>query len=263
MNIEEDVYEIDALWNQANTEESDIYRIEYLTKLIPDDVKTIVDVGCGGGVFINRLNSIRVFQRIIGVDRSSSALKYVNTEKLKADINSLPFSNNEFDMVTSLEVIEHIPYFNYNQAMKELCRISNKYILISVPNNQNLLTSLSQCPICFTKFNPDFHMRSFDHPKLQGLLNNYGFKCINSYNILQTSSYVGISWLRNLFGERKKIMPWYAICPVCGFHNENRFPKTKELITSNKNIIKKIIVKIWPKHNSYRWIAALYIKSSL
>jgi len=58
-------------------------------------------------------------------------------------------------------------------------------------------------------------------------------------------------------------MPWYAICPVCGFHYEHRYPKAKVQLPSNKKNIKKFITKVWPKHYSYRWIAALYIKTSL
>lgn len=262
MNIEEKIYEIDDLWNQNNDEENDIYRIKYLAKLIPDDVKSLVDVGCGGGIFVNHLNSSNIFNRIVGIDRSSTALKYVNTEKIKADINSIPFSNGEFDIVTCLEVIEHIPYFNYNKALEELCRISNKYILISVPYNQNLLASLIKCPICFAEFNPDFHMRSYDHSKLHSLLDNYGFTCINSYNILKAPSFIGSNWLKNTLGIRKRVMPWYAICPVCGFHKDHHNSNDKELLPLNKNIIENFITKIWPKKDSYLWIAALYVKSS-
>jgi SAM-dependent methyltransferase len=260
MNIEESLYDIDDLWKPNNIRESDIYRIKYLTNLIPDDVQSILDVGCGGGIFINHLHSSVNFRRIVGTDRSATALKYVNTEKVNADINALPFKNDEFDLVTCLEVIEHLPYFKYEKALEELCRVSNKYILISVPYNQNLLSSLCQCPICFTKFNPSFHMRSYNTAKLQNLLNNYGFCCHSVYNILKTTSYFGKIWFQDPFKLRKKIMPWSAICPVCGFHKDHLYSKSPEKKPITLKYMKRIITRVWPKHHSYKWLAALYIK---
>jgi SAM-dependent methyltransferase len=262
MNIEERIYEIDDLWKPENIGENDIYRIEYLTNLIPIDVESILDVGCGGGIFINHLCSKKKFNRIVGVDRSNTALKYVNTEKIIADINLLPFSNNEFDLVTCLEVIEHIPYYNFNKVLEELCRVSKKYILISVPNKQNLAASLCKCPICLTKFNPDFHMRSFDRLKLHSLLDNNGFICVKTYNIRQISSYLGLDLVRDALGLRKRVMPWFAICPVCGFQKEHHYLKVQENLPVHKNILRNVIKKIWPKKHDYEWIAALYIKAN-
>lgn len=49
-----------------------------------------------------------------------------NAEKLSK------YRDNEFDLVICCEVLEHVN--NFEQALKELKRISKKYILISVPN---------------------------------------------------------------------------------------------------------------------------------
>ncbi|MBK8628516.1 MAG: hypothetical protein IPN86_24085 [Saprospiraceae bacterium] len=41
-------------------------------------------------------------------------------------------------MALSSEVLEHLPEEIYNSTTKELSRISKKYILISVPNDESI-----------------------------------------------------------------------------------------------------------------------------
>lgn len=261
MSIEESIYEIDELWKPENIKDSDVKRITFLADVLPNDIDSLVDIGCGGGIFINYIKNKKKYKRIVGVDRSLSALKYVQTENISADITNLPFVNNEFDVVTCLEVLEHIPFFNYSKALNEIARISKKYILISVPYNQDLKKTFCKCPICLTEFNPSFHVRSFNKDNISSLFNKYGFSCISTYNVLSTSSYLGKSWMEDPFGKKKKNMPWSAICPVCGFHKEQKIPKKMDSnIYIADNIITKTLKRIWPKKNGFKWLAALYIK---
>jgi len=45
---------------------------------------------------------------------------------------SLPFKNNEFDVVTALDVIEHLD--NPHGALQELYRVAKKSVFVSLPN---------------------------------------------------------------------------------------------------------------------------------
>ena len=52
---------------------------------------------------------------------------------LQCDLESkLPFDDNSFDVVTALDVLEHLD--NPHQALQELIRIARKSVLISLPN---------------------------------------------------------------------------------------------------------------------------------
>lgn len=44
----------------------------------------------------------------------------------------LPFADNQFDIVTALDVLEHLN--NPHAALKELCRIAKRSVFVSLPN---------------------------------------------------------------------------------------------------------------------------------
>ena len=107
----------------------DIQRFEFIIGKIPRDVRTILDVGAWDNLLKEMLES-RGFQ-VVAVD-----LEPHHSDVLKADITSLPFRDNSFDLVTCLEVIEHLDKEKMFIALKELERVAKKNIIISVPNQE-------------------------------------------------------------------------------------------------------------------------------
>src|ERR1051325_3805108 len=90
--FEKEYYESSAFWENEVLQDADnIHRFDTTTSLIPTEVKRIVDVGCGNGVFANRLKRKNPELEIYAVDRSEKALEYVETNKIQSDITSLPF----------------------------------------------------------------------------------------------------------------------------------------------------------------------------
>lgn len=73
-----------------------------------DDL-VILDAGCGTG---HLLQQLRTLGHAEGVDISDEALDFCRKRGLdnvrKADVNDLPFAGDTFDMVTALDVIEHL-----------------------------------------------------------------------------------------------------------------------------------------------------------
>lgn len=99
----------------------------------------ILDLGCGTG---QTALSLEKFGVVYGTDRSFSALKYSFQNGLNKVVESdsyhLPFKENTFDLVTMLDVLEHVK--NDLRALKELKRVlkKNSMILITVPAYQFL-----------------------------------------------------------------------------------------------------------------------------
>jgi len=50
-----------------------------------------------------------------------------------ADIRYLPFKDNQFDGVLAFEILEHLPFSDFMRTLKELKRVSKKYVIISIP----------------------------------------------------------------------------------------------------------------------------------
>ena len=75
-----------------------------------EDNNEILDIGCGTGIILKYLQQ---FGMVYGLDSSPIAVKYSNMRvngavKLGSLTDSVPFSENQFDLVMLLDVIEHI-----------------------------------------------------------------------------------------------------------------------------------------------------------
>jgi SAM-dependent methyltransferase len=93
----------------------------------------ILDVGCGTGANLEMLNG---FGRAEGVDVSDDALEFCRTKGLtvhKGLAEELPFGDGTFDLVTALDVIEHLD--DDVAGLREMHRIvrSGGKTLIFVP----------------------------------------------------------------------------------------------------------------------------------
>ena len=92
-------------------------RVNYINDLFPLNEKNILDVGCGGGILAESM--ARLGGNVTGIDQSDIAIKIA---KLHAKENNLSIDykllniedflkkdSNKFDVITCLEMIEHVP----------------------------------------------------------------------------------------------------------------------------------------------------------
>jgi len=126
MTPEQAAYEIPEIWDKDWFSTTDDLRVKLFADKIPEEIKSLLGAGCGNGLFLHHIESVRGtgILRLCGVDRSQTAIEHVHTEKYLSNIDCLPFNDNEFDIVTSLEVIEHLPSTTYHSALEEICRVA-------------------------------------------------------------------------------------------------------------------------------------------
>ncbi len=86
-----------------------------LDRMREEELKSglILDVGCGGGFLCNDL--ARLGFSVIGIDTSPESLRIAkkhdatkSVSYIVADAYSLPFPENSFDIVTAMDVLEHV-----------------------------------------------------------------------------------------------------------------------------------------------------------
>lgn len=135
----------EELWGHL-TEAPDIQeKIRIFGQMIPQDVETIVDVGCGDGAITNALGAR---WRITGVDSSATALSHVTVPSVHADARALPLPDAAFDLAMSSQMLEHLDDATYTAAMAELQRVTRQHLLISVPYREDLGMRMVRCPAC-------------------------------------------------------------------------------------------------------------------
>ncbi len=100
-------------------------------------VDSILDVGCGEGFTLHRLKMRGIGSKLEGIEYSKAAIElgkktYPDIKITEGSIYELPYEDNTFDLVLCTEVLEHLE--DPEKALKELVRVSKKYLVISVPN---------------------------------------------------------------------------------------------------------------------------------
>jgi SAM-dependent methyltransferase len=189
-------------------------RIEATMEMVPGGVDSLLDVGCGDGRITNRL--AERIPRVVGVDASAAALRYVDGEARQGPVDRLDFPDDSFDLVACLEVIEHLPDGVFEACLAEIQRVARRYVLLSVPLLETLAVKNLPCAICGHRFNQTGHRRRFSKRDLGRLLHAMSVVELRECGAPQRHYYN-----RGLLLIRQRIAGVYnrspnSICPECG-----------------------------------------------
>lgn len=118
----------------------------YLRDVLPDNPESILDVGIGHSeIFDFGEWEKRKLKKKSCADIYIARKDVPSTwENLMCDDISLPFSDEEYDMVQCCEVIEYIPPEKWDKLINELCRVSKDLIYITASNHTKC-TNTGKC----------------------------------------------------------------------------------------------------------------------
>ncbi len=100
--------------------------------------ESLLDVGCGEGVLTVEWAERLGDRRVVGIDLDDPKLaaewakrRRDNLEFRTADATALTFADDEFDVATAIEVLEHVP--EPEATVAEMARVARRRLLVSVP----------------------------------------------------------------------------------------------------------------------------------
>jgi SAM-dependent methyltransferase len=103
-----------------------VHQIASVRDLTP---RKVAEIGIGPGVVGDMMRATYPGCEYIGVDIDIDLRPTVC-----ADLTALPFADHSFDVTFCCQVLEHLPFENFDTAILELKRITKKRLVISLPD---------------------------------------------------------------------------------------------------------------------------------
>lgn len=233
-------------------------KADYLS--YPSRLLSIIDIGCGDGRITNRL--LPQYKHVVGLEQSSRALRYVRTEKILGSVEHLPFSDRSFDLVLCCEVLEHLPFKVYPRALEEIQRVAQKYIVVTVPNNEDIKKALITCPHCSCIFHPWRHLRSFSQKSITNIFNKFKVEIVRTYRPL-VKVYPLLTVMERVARFFKLVsassFPADALCPQCGYSSVHKvFPVNSHKERNRFNFLVPPAKILAVNKKSRGWLLVLY-----
>ena len=125
------------------------YQERFWKPVVPDIVNhfnltstsRVLDVGCAKGFFLHDLKMALPGIAVWGIDISSYAISHahetIRDRVMVGDARSLPFDDNSFDFVMSVNTIHNLNLEDCAIALKEIQRVSNGKAFITVDAYRN------------------------------------------------------------------------------------------------------------------------------
>lgn len=89
--------------------------------------RTLLEVGIGNG-FVSR------YLRHAGLDTHTVDFDARLEPDTVASVTALPFADRSYDVVCCFETLEHLPWDDFVPALRELARVAERRVLVSLPD---------------------------------------------------------------------------------------------------------------------------------
>lgn len=248
-------YDNPNLWGKNYWNEVQLDRARQTVMQLPETIHSVLDIGCGAGIVSRELG--QRFGKVVALDFSRGPLlqvKNLQIISIQANACNLPFLDRTFDAVVATELIEHLTESQRKRALDEMVRVSQRFILLTVPFREVLEYGQVKCAECRCIFNASRHTVSFNKTNMESLLNSeWSIKKIQLFGKRQKRIPFYFIMFAQIFGGYIPVRTGSAICPQCG-NNKNYL--------SQRNWITRFFwgfpTRILPLPKLNNWMAVLY-----
>lgn len=145
----------------------------------------ILDIGSGGLGITPYLK-----REVTGVDLEFLPPLHRSLKKVKASAMKLPFKNNSFDIVLSVDMLEHLNRNDRQLAIDEMFRVARKVIFIAVPcGNLSTKQDYELDKLYFDKYKKHYHFLeeqlSFGLPEARDIKKSIIFSAKRMHKIIR------------------------------------------------------------------------------
>jgi len=168
-----------------------------IDEIISIKPKTILEIGVGSGFVASYLKNKGL--NIVSLD----ILQNLNPDTV-GSVLDLPFGEEAFHAVSCCEVLEHLPYSEFNRALSELHRVSQRHVILSLPDDTAVYRfdiQLSKIMLVKKSFSDPFHKPkthnydghhyweigkvNFPLEKIINEIRQAKFEIVNSYRVFE------------------------------------------------------------------------------
>ena len=100
--------------------------------------RSLLDIGCGEGVLTYEWAQRLGERRVVGIDLEDPKLAAEWEKRSRPNLDyrvmraeNLPFADDEFDLATAIEVLEHVP--DPEHTVAEMARVAERHLLVERP----------------------------------------------------------------------------------------------------------------------------------
>lgn len=109
--------------------------VDYMLDQIKDAEGELLDIGCGNGYWLRKVNESNPKISLTGCDVfEKSPFETAGISYMQGDIENIPLEDESVDIVTCHHVLEHV--IHLDKAIEELKRVSKKLVMVVVPKQR-------------------------------------------------------------------------------------------------------------------------------
>ena len=149
-------------------------------------IDSVIDVGCGMGNFTLELANRKNFKKIVGIDFLKNTFDiarenpkfFERVSFTEGNLIYMPFKDRSFDLAVCLNVLHHIHIDDFKLAIKELARITDKYLILEIRNKKNIL-DIWYSKIILPKYYKKLPLYTSSIQEINGLMKKFNFRLEN------------------------------------------------------------------------------------
>lgn len=154
-------------------------RFRQTLRYIPRETGSLLDAGCDRGHWLDFVLNHRKIPTSLGVDISDSRIEeakltYPHLTFKSGFLETMDIPHRSYDVVTCLEVLEHIP--EWTNVLERLLSIARKRVVITVPYKETIRHTV--CIHCGEVTPMYGHLRRYDEatfPQISGFRVTFGY----------------------------------------------------------------------------------------